>query len=336
MPARPRLPMTVRVLACDDISSVGLGVLREHGYEVIARPSITPEKLLELVPKVDVILVRSRTRVSSEVLRASERLKLVGRAGFGMDRIDVTEATARGVTVIQTPDGNAVTAAEFTIGLLFCLARHIPRADASMRQERWDKRRYRGVEITGKTLGVIGMGKVGREVVKRAVALGLVVQVHDPGKPPQSIEEHGAFACSWDELLSGSDFISVHVSANRVTRGLLGEAAFDRMKDGVRIISTARGGIVSEEALLRAVRSGRVAGAAVDVFDTEPPWGNPLLELPQVIVTPHLVASTFEAQIKVAVHLAETVRDYFEGNEVGGVVNSAALAARPEVAPQES
>jgi len=328
--------VTIRVLACDDISSVGLGVLREHGYEVLARPSITPDKLAALVQDVDAILVRSRSQVSADVLRGSDRLKLVGRAGFGLDRIDVAEATRRGVTVIQTPEGNAVTAAEFTMGLLFCLARHIPRADASMRLERWDKRRYRGVELTGKTLGVVGMGNVGREVVKRAVALGLVVQVHDPGKPTGMIESYGAFSCSWDELLTGSDFITVHVSATKVTRGLFGEAAFERMKDGVRIISTVRGGIVNEDALVRAVRTGRVAGAAVDVFDSEPPWGNPLLELPQVIVTPHLVASRFEAQIMVAVNLAESVRDYFEGKDVHGVVNPEALAARPAVAPQES
>ena len=314
--------MSIRILSCDDISSVGLGILRDHGFEVVARPAITARDLLAQIGEFDAILVRSRTLVNAKVLKAGgDRLRLIGRAGFGMDRIDVAEATKRGVAVIHSPEGNAATAAEFAIAQLFCLARHLPRADHSMRQERWDKRRYRGIEIAGKTLGVIGMGNVGREVVDRGVALGLLVKVHDPGKDPNMIEAHGALPVSWDDLLGTADFISVHVSAKPTTRGLIGADAFDRMKDGVRIINSSRGGIVDEAALVRAIRSGRVAGAAIDVFDTEPPWGNPLLELPQVIATPHLVASTFEAQIKVAVGLAERVVGWFEGREVKGLVN---------------
>jgi len=313
--------MTFRILSCDDISSVGLGVLREHGYDVVGRPGITAAELLKTVPDFDAVLVRSRTLVNQAVMDASNgRLRLIGRAGYGMDRIDVEAATARKIAVVHSPEGNAATAAEFTIALLFNLARHISRADGGMRQQRWDKRRYRGVEIAGKTLGVVGMGNVGREVVDRGVALGLLVKVHDPGKDPALIEGIGAMSVSWDELLTTSDFITVHVSAKPMTRGLLGADAFDRMKDGVRIINSSRGGVVDEPALVAAIRSGRVAGAAIDVFDEEPPWGNPLLDLPQVIVTPHLVASTFEAQIKVAVGLAERVRDYFEGRPVQGLV----------------
>jgi D-3-phosphoglycerate dehydrogenase len=313
--------MSLRILSCDDISSVGLGILRDHGYDVVARPGITGPDLLRCVAEFDALLVRSRTLVDGGVMDAGkDRLRLIGRAGYGMDRIDVVGATARGVAVIHSPEGNAVTAAEFTIGQLFSLARHIPRADAGMRQHRWDKRRYRGVELTGKTLGVVGMGNVGREVVQRAVALGLLVKVHDPGKDRRVIEGFGAIAVSCDELLTTSDFITVHVSVKPMTRGLLGASAFDRMKDGVRLINSSRGGVVDESALVSAIRSGRVAGAAIDVFDTEPPWDSPLMELPQVIVTPHLVASTFEAQIKVAVGLAEQVRDFFEGRPVHGLV----------------
>jgi D-3-phosphoglycerate dehydrogenase / 2-oxoglutarate reductase len=308
--------MNARILACDDISSVGLGLLKKHGFQVIARPGIAAKDLCSAVRDVDAILVRSRTQVTREVLEAGTRLRLIGRAGFGMDRIDVEEATRRGIVVLHSPEGNAITAAEFTIGLLFCLARHIPKADASMRAERWEKRRYRGLEITGKTLGVIGMGEVGTNVVQRAVALGMVVKVHDPGIPPEDVEALGAMAVSWDEVLSTSDFISPHVPSSPLTRGLLGVQAFERMKDGVRLINCTRGGVVDEGALCKALRTGRVAGAAVDVFDEEPPWGNPLLEYPQVIVTPHLMVSTFEAQIRVAVNLAEQVRDFFDGREV--------------------
>ena len=308
--------MNARILACDDISSVGLGLLKKHGFQVIARPGISARDLLVAVREVDGILVRSRTHVTREVLEAGTNLRLIGRAGFGMDRIDVDEATRRGIAVLHSPEGNAITAAEFTIGLIFCLARHIPRADASMRSERWEKRRYRGLEITGKTLGVIGMGEVGTNVVQRAVALGMAVKVHDPGIPADQIEALGAEAVSWDELLSTSDFISPHVPSSPLTRGLIGTEAFERMKDGVRLINCTRGGVVDEAALCKALRTGRVAGAAVDVFDEEPPWGNPLLEYPQVIVTPHLMVSTFEAQIRVAVNLAEQVRDFFDGREV--------------------
>ena len=308
--------MNARILACDDISSVGLGLLKKHGFQVMVRPGITAKDLLQAVREVDGILVRSRTQVTREVLEAGLKLRLIGRAGFGMDRIDVEEATRRGIVVLHSPEGNAITAAEFTVGLIFCLARHVPRADASMRAGRWEKRRYRGIEITGKTLGVIGMGEVGSNVVQRAVALGMVVKVHDPGIPAEEIEVLGAMSVSWDELLSTSDFISPHVPSSPLTRGLLGPEAFERMKDGVRLVNCTRGGVVDETALCRALRTGRVAGAAVDVFDEEPPWGNPLLEYPQVIVTPHLMVSTFEAQIRVAVNLAEQVRDFFDGREV--------------------
>lgn len=318
----------IRILACDDISSVGLGLLREQGFHVIARPGLTSTDLLGQVADVDAILVRSRTHVTREVLSAGQRLRLVGRAGFGMDRIDVEEATRRGIVILHSPEGNAITAAEFTIGLLFCLARHIPRADASMRAQRWEKRRYRGVELTGKTLGVIGMGSVGSGVVERAVALGMVVKVHDPGLPAEEIEAKGAMSVSWDELLSTSDFISPHVPSSPLTRGLLGPDAFECMKDGVRLVNCTRGGVVDEAALVAALRTGRVAGAAVDVFDEEPPWGNPLLEFPQVIATPHLMVSTFEAQIRVAVNLAGQVRDFFQGREVRPVNPEALLVAR--------
>lgn len=313
--------MTQRILVADDISNVGLDVLRGAGHQVLARAGIDRAALLKSLPDVDALLVRSRTRVTAELMDAAPKLRLVGRAGFGMDTIDIAEATRRGVAVFHSPEGNSTTAAEFAVGLLFSLARHIPRADAAMRAGRWEKRRYRGVEISGKTLGVIGMGNVGREVVERAAALRMRVLVHDPGKEPAAVRAAGGEPADWEELLSTSDFLTVHVASGEETRGLIDDDAFGRMRDGVRLINCSRGGVVSEAALVRAVRSGRVAGAAVDVFDEEPPWGSELLALPQVILTPHLVASTFEAQISVAVTLAERVRDFFELGALDGLVN---------------
>jgi D-3-phosphoglycerate dehydrogenase len=314
--------VTVRILACDDVSSVGLDVLRQAGFEVVARPGISHADLLEVIGSFDAVLVRSRTSIDEAVLAAAgDRLKLIGRAGFGLDRIAVDAARALGIVVMQSPEGIAVTAAEFTLGLLFCLARNIPRADAALRAGRWDKRRNRGVQLFGKTLGILGMGNVGRAVAERAVVLGMRVIVHDPLVGNEAIREVGAVPASWSELLRGADFISVHVAASERTRGLVDERAFARMKEGVRLVNCSRGGVVSEEALVQAIKSGKVAGAAVDVFDEEPPWGNELLKLPQVVVTPHLVSSTFEAQIQVARDLAEQVRDYFESGEDPQVVN---------------
>jgi D-3-phosphoglycerate dehydrogenase len=320
--------VAVRILACDDVSSVGLDVLRQAGFEVVARPGIAHEDLKEIVSGFDALLVRSRTSVDAAVLHAGKnRLKLIGRAGFGLDRIAIDEASRLGVAVMQSPEGIAVTAAEFTLGQIFCLARNIPRADAAMRAGRWDKRRNRGVQLLGKTLGVLGMGNVGRAVAERAVLLGMNVIAHDPRVPDEEVLAVGAQPVSWERLLSGAHFISVHVGASERTRGLVDERAFAQMREGVRIVNCSRGGVVSEAALVNAVKTGKVAGAAIDVFDEEPPWGSELLELPQVVVTPHLVSSTFEAQIQVARALAEQVRDYFQSGESRGIVNREALEA---------
>jgi len=314
------------ILVCDDISRVGLELLDQAGFAVVHRAGIGREELLRRIADFDVVLVRSRTRVTAEVLRKADRLRLIGRAGFGLDTIDVRKATERGVVVMTSAQGNAVSAGEFAVGLLFALARNIPQADASMRSGRWDKRRYRGTQVTGKVLGVIGMGRVGRVVVERATALRMKVLVHDPGRPASEIEAAGGRAASWDEVLAGADFLTVHVSASTRTRGLIGDAAFEMMKDRVRIVHCSRGGVIDEAALVRALRSGKVAGAAIDVFEQEPPTGSPLLKMPQVIVTPHLVASTFEAQINVATTLAEQVRDFLTTGEARGAVNPEVLA----------
>ncbi|MCO4769734.1 MAG: hypothetical protein KDA24_06855 [Deltaproteobacteria bacterium] len=317
--------MTARILVCDDISQVGLEQLFRSGFEVHRRPGIRPEELLRRVPSYDALLVRSRTPVGPELIEAAPRLRLIGRAGYGPGRIDLPAATQAGVVVLHSPEGNAVTAAEYAIAMVFNLARHIPAADASLRAGRWDKRRYRGIELRGKRLGVIGMGRVGRNVVERAAGLQMTVLVHDPLVSPSEIEAAGGVPAEWDELLATSDFLTVHVSASAATRGLINEEAFHRMKDRVRIVNCSVRGVVEEKALLHALRTGKVAGAAIDVFDEEPPLDNPLLEMPQVIATPHLLASTFEAQIEVARSLASQVADFFERGVVHEAVNPAVL-----------
>jgi len=317
--------VTARILVCDDISEVGLNKLFSEGFEVHRRPGIRPDELARRAPEYDALLVRSRTPIDGALLAAAPRVRLLGRAGFGPGRIDLAAATEAGVVVLHSPEGNAVTAAEYAIAMVFNLARHIPAADASMRAGRWDKRRYRGIELRGKRLGVIGMGRVGRCVVERAQALSMDVIVHDPLVSAGEIEASGGVAAGWDELLSTSDFLTVHVSANSATRGLIGEDAFHRMKDRVRIVNCSVRGVVDEKALLLALRTGKVAGAAIDVFDEEPPLGNPLLEMPQVIVTPHLLASTFEAQIEVARSLASQVVEFFDQGVVREPVNPEVL-----------
>ena len=314
-----------RVLVCDDISEVGLERLHREGFDVLRRPGIRGDELVRRASESHALLVRSRTHVEAELIAACPGLRLVGRAGFGTQNIDVEAATAAGVVVLHSPEGNAVTAAEYAIAMVLNLARHIPAADASMRAGRWDKRRYRGIELRGKRLGVIGMGRVGSCVVHLGRALQMEVLVHDPAVDPAVITSVGAVPVSWDDLLGLSDFITVHVNATKRTRGLVGEDAFLRMKDRVRIVNCSAPGVVDEGALVRAIRTGKVAGAAIDVFSEEPPVGNPLLEMEQVIVTPHLLASTFEAQINVARSLADQVSAFFREERMEGAVN-------PEVA----
>ena len=315
------------VLVCDDISDVGLDLLRDAGYDVRNRAGLSREEVLTEVAEASVLMVRSRTRVDSAVLQASKRLSLVARAGFPLDTIDVDEATRRGVAVMHSPTGNEMAAAEFAIGLLYSLARQIPQAAAYMREGRWEKRRLRGFELNGKTLGVLGMGAVGRIVVQRAVSMGMRVLVHDPGVSPSEVRALGAQSVNWEGLLPECDFITVHVSPSERTRGLIGDSAFEHMKDRVRIINCSRGGVIEEQALVRAIRSGKVAGAAVDAWDEEPPTGSPLLGMREVICTPHLVATTFEAQINVARRMARQVNDFITSGHAENVVNADALSA---------
>jgi D-3-phosphoglycerate dehydrogenase len=271
--------------------------------------------------------VRSASKVTTEVLAAADALKVVGRAGIGVDNIDVPAATQRGVVVMNTPGGNSITTAEHTIAMLFALARHIPAADRSTQAGKWEKSRFMGVELTGKTLGVIGCGNIGAIVAERALGLLMHVIAYDPFLAPERAEDLGIEKVDIDQLLAESDFITLHVPMTDQTRGMIDSAALAKTKPGVRIINCARGGLVVESDLKTAIESGQVAGAALDVFSEEPARDNPLFGLEQVVATPHLGAATAEAQEKVAVEIAEQMADYLLTGAVRNALNMPSLTA---------
>lgn len=278
-------------------------------------------RLLELVADAEGLVVRSGTRVDRELMEAAPRLRVVGRAGVGVDNIDLDEATRRGVTVANAPLANSVSAAEHAFGLMLSQARNIARADASIRSGRWDRAAFRGVELDGKTLGLVGMGRIGTLVAQRALAFGMSVLAYDPYITAEQARQAGGELRDLDSLLADSDFISLHLPRTPETENLLDAAAFRKIKQGVRIVNASRGGIIDEDALAEAIGSGRVAGAALDVFATEPLVGGPLVDLPQVVLTPHLGASTAEAQHKAGLHVAESVLAGVMGEPVPNAVN---------------
>ncbi len=323
-------PMTAsvrpRVLIADPVAPEGIELLRRVA-EVDVKTGLPQDSLIATIPSYDALVVRSETKVTRPVIEAAERLQVVGRAGVGVDNIDLDAATERGIVVVNAPQGNTVAAAEHTIALLLALARHIPQADASMRAGKWDRKSYIGTEVRGKTLGIIGLGKIGSEVARRATALEMRVLAVDPFVPVERARALGVESVDFEQLLILSDFISVHPPLTAATQGMIGAAEIARMKDGVRIINVARGGIIDETALADAVRSGKVAGAAVDVFTSEPPPpDNPLLGDPRIITTPHLGASTAEAQERVAIDVAEQIVDVLQGRPARYAVNAPLLA----------
>ena len=318
--------MSYRVLVSDKLAPEGLDRLRsESKIDLLDRPGLSPEDLLEAIVDCDALIVRSGTKVTEEVIAAGVKLKVIGRAGIGVDNVDVPAATRRGVVVMNTPGGNNVTTAEHAISMALACARHIPAADASLRAGKWERSKFTGTEVTGKTFGVIGLGNIGRVVADRAAGLSMDVIAYDPFVSPDS-KPIEAEIVELDELFSRADFISVHVPLTAETRGLIDAAAIERMRDGVRIINCARGGIVDEEALAQGLDSGKVAGAAIDVFVEEPPAKeHPLLAFPGVVATPHLGASTGEAQTNVAVAIAEQVSAFLCRGAIRSAVNMPAL-----------
>jgi len=319
----------MRILVCDGLEQAGVEKLREaSGVTVDEQPSINATELAALIGGYDALIVRSKTRVTADLIEKATALRVIGRAGTGVDNIDVSAATHRGIVVMNAAAGNTVTTAEHTMAMLLALARQIPQAVSSTRAGRWEKNKFLGVELMGKTLGIVGLGRIGATVAERARAFGMNILAFDPYFTREAARELGIEITALDELLARSDFITLHTPLTDQTRGLIGAAAIDKMKPGVRLINCARGGLITEAALVEGVRSGKIAGAALDVFEQEPtPADNPLLALDQIITTPHLGASTTEAQLGVATMIAEQVIDYLKHGTVRGAVNMPSVSA---------
>ena len=313
-----------KILVADPLAEDGLQRLRQAG-EVTVVSKLAEAELIRQIPDFDALVVRSETRVTAPVIEAGRKLRVVGRAGVGVDNIDVTAATQKGILVVNAPRGNIVAAAEHTMALLFALARWVPQADASVRRGEWTRARFVGVEVRGKTLGVVGLGNVGSEVAKRAHGLEMDVIAYDPVVSVERAELFNVALVTLGELLERADFVTVHVPLVESNRNLIGAAELARMKPTARLINTARGGIVDEAALHAALESGRLAGAAADVFEKEPPGENRLFTLPNFIATPHIGASTSEAQVSVAFDVAEEVAAVLAGDLPRFAVNAPAL-----------
>ena len=303
---------TYNILIADGLEEIGQAILRSSA-SVDDRTGIPPEELLQVINEYDAMIVRSRTKVTVQVLAAAERLKVIGRAGVGVDNIDLEAAKAHGVTVVNAPVSTSLAVAELTLGLMLAMAREIPRADAGMKAGQWLKKELAGTELYGKTLGILGMGRIGSEVGKRAAAFGMSVLGYDPLIPAEEIKRRGAKPINLDELYARSDFISLHLPLTDETRSMVAEQAFGSMKRGVRIICAARGDIINESALLAALEAGQVAGAALDVFASEPPGASDLVRHPKVIATPHVGAQTAEAQSRAAEDIANEVLTALNG-----------------------
>lgn len=316
-----------KVLVSDALGEAGIQMFRERaGIEVDVKTGLTPLELKEIIGDYDALVIRSATKVTEEILAAGRRLKVVGRAGIGLDNVDIPAATKRGVVVMNTPTGNVITTAEHAIAMMMALTRNIPQGTLSLKEGRWDKKKLQGREVFNKVLGVIGFGKIGSIVADRAKGLRMQVVVYDPFVAPEQIEKAGFQSVSLDELYRRADYISVHVPKLKETTGLLDRTAFAKMKDGVMIVNCARGGIVDEDDLHEAMRSGRVAGAALDVFATEPPGECRLFDMDRMICTPHLGASTREAQTNVAVAVARQIIDYLTAGTIVNAVNVPSVA----------
>ncbi len=304
--------MSYNILITDGLDERGQSLLRESA-NVTYRESTPAEELIQVIAEYEALIVRGQTKVTAAAMDAASKLRVVGRAGVGVDNIDLEAAKKHNITVVNAPSSTTIAVAELAMGLLLALAREIPRADAAMKQGQWLKKQFEGVELNGKTLGVIGFGRIGTEVGRRASAFGMNVVVYDPNVSEHELEHGNAEPVSLQDLFAWSDFISLHLPLNVQTRDLIGPQAFSQMKDGVRIISTARGGIIDEAALLEALKSEKVAGAALDVFGKEPPGLTELVSHPRVIATPHIGAQTAEAQSRAAEDIASEVLAALDG-----------------------
>ena len=319
----------IKILVADEVSDSGLQPLRDAGFAVEKRVGLNQTELREALSGCAGLVVRSETKVTPDLMDSAPSLRVVGRAGVGVDNIDVPAATTRGIVVMNAPDGNTITTAEHTIALLIALARRVPQANSSLKSGHWDRKSFVGVELQGKTLGVVGLGRIGRTVAFRARAFGMKIVAFDPFIAPEQARDLEIELASLDEVFSRADFLTIHTPLTPETRGIIGRDAFVKMKKGVRVINCARGGLIDEDALYEAIKSGTVAGAALDVFAEEPPpRDHPLLSLDEVIATPHLGASTAEAQEGVAFTVAEQMRDYLLTGALRGAVNVPSLGTK--------
>jgi D-3-phosphoglycerate dehydrogenase len=312
-----------RILALDQVSPRGVEMLRqESGFHVDVQPPLNEEQLVATLPQYEALIVRSQTKVGRRAIEVSKNLRVIGRAGVGVDNVDVEAATQRGIVVMNTPSGNTISTAEHTFSMMLSLARSIPQAHASMTGGKWDRKSFIGVEVYGKTLGIIGLGRIGSEVARRAIAFGMRVLAYDPYLSLARAKSLQVELAELKELYQRSDFITVHMPATKDTQGMISREAIAQMKQGVRLLNCARGGIIDEMALAEALASEKVAGAALDVYTTEPlPADSPLRKFPQVVMTPHLGASTNEAQESVGIEIAEAIRSYLVRGEIQNAVN---------------
>lgn len=304
---------TWKILLTDGLEENGQSILRQYA-QVDDRKGISADDLLKIVGEYDALIVRGRTKVTSAVFAAAPNLKVVGRAGVGVDNIDLKAARECKATVVNSPLATTLAVAELTMGMMLSVIREIPRADAGMKAGKWLKKEMEGTELYGKTLGIIGIGRIGTAVAQRAAAFGMKILAYEVQCPEDEVRSRGAEPVSLDELLAQSDIITLHVPLSDSSRGILGKEAFAKMKDGVRIVDAARGGVIDEDALLAALESGKVAGAALDVFATEPPGATPLDQHPRVIATPHMGAQTVEAQGRAAADISTEVLAALRGD----------------------
>jgi D-3-phosphoglycerate dehydrogenase len=317
----------MKVLISDNLSTCGVDILKKAGLEVEFRSKTTVEEIEKMIGDYDALIIRSATKVTAGLLEKAAKLKIVGRAGSGLDNVDIPAATKKGVVVMNTPGGNTVTTAEHTIGMIFASARMIPQAYSSMKAGKWEKKKFEGVELFDKTLGIIGLGAIGGVVANRCTALGMKVLAFDPFISTEKAKQLGIELADLETIYKRSDFITLHTPKTKETAGLINKDTIAKMKDGVRIINCARGGIVNEADLYEALKSGKVAGAAFDVFEKEPPENHPLMTLDNFIATPHLGASTLEAQENVATAVAEQIVDYLIAGTVRNAVNVPSVPA---------
>ena len=317
--------MIMKVLVSDSLAEEGIKRL-QSGADVDVITNLSPEELIQKIGEYDALVIRSGTKVTSDVIEAAKRLKVIGRAGVGIDNVDVEAATKKGIIVLNTPGGNTISAAEHTIAMMMALARNIPQANSALHQGEWNRKKYTGVEFFNKTLGIVGLGRVGVEVASRMKSFGMQVLAFDPFVTEEKAQQMGLTLAPLETVLREGDFITVHTPLTNETRNLIDEDEFKIMKDGVRIVNCARGGIINEAALAKAVAEGKVAGAAIDVFTKEPPMGNPLIEQEKIITTPHLGASTAEAQVNVALAVADQILAIARGGLPTNAINMPAIS----------